>query len=526
MQLFALSSSRIMKGLRHPYSLAAFSGVLFALSFPTYSIFISAWIFLVPLLFALPEKSSQDAARLGFVAGFLGNLGVVYWVVHSVHVYGNVPLFFSIIVMLVLVTYLAFYFSAFAVIASHFLVFPHLLPFVLAFAWVLLEYAKGLLFTGFPWENLGYSQMPMLPLVQIADIGGVYVVSFLVVFANSSLFLALAYVGRKMIKCIYTLLALLLIAGTLAYGSFQLNYFHDVVDLRMDNGIPVALLQGNIPQDIKWEPSQQEHTIQRYRSLATKANISKGIIVFPEAAMPFLLDRQEDYKAIITEVMRSSASWGIVGSLALQSETPLSVSNSAFVISPAGKITERYDKVHLVPFGEYVPRWVPFVQKLVAGIGDIQPGTDFRAVQVGNIAAGILICYETIFPAIAREYVLGGATLLVSITNDGWFGNTSAPFQHMNMATMRAIESRRFLLRVANTGISAIVSPTGKILAKTEVFETALLVGNIVPLTKTSIYSRHGDWFVFFCLLGISLAWIAKLIYLRSKRIAGAKDGR
>jgi apolipoprotein N-acyltransferase len=177
--------------------------------------------------------------------------------------------------------------------------------------------------------------------------------------------------------------------------------------------------------------------------------------------------------------------------------------NSAFLLSPDGKIAGKYDKVHLVPYGEYVPlrKFFPFINKLVAGIGDFRKGEGNNPIKFGNHALGILICYEGIFPELSREYKEKGANLLVNITNDAWFGRTSAPYQHLSMTVFRAVENRTFLVRSANTGISAIISPSGKIIKKTGLFERTVLRGSVKLLDRKTIYALYGDIFVYICLI-------------------------
>ena len=187
--------------------------------------------------------------------------------------------------------------------------------------------------------------------------------------------------------------------------------------------------------------------------------------------------------------------------------------NSAFLLSPRGKVTGHYDKVHLVPYGEYVPlrKWFPFINKLVVGVGDFQSGKGYYPLNIGNHKLGVLICYEGIFPKASRIYKQGGANLLVNITNDAWFGKTSAPFQHLSMTVFRAVENRLFLVRSANTGISAIIDPTGTIVEQSELFTSAIVKGTVKFINKKTVYSTYGDSFVLICIISLICCFIISL---------------
>jgi len=466
-------------------------------------------------LFALENKTSKEAALLGFGAGFLGNIGVMYWVTHSVYFYGGVPLPLSLLAMLLLVAYLACYFAAFASVAAIFLSKRlGFSPCALAALWVALEYVRANVLSGFPWENIGNSQAAALPVAQLADITGVYGISFLIVFFNTALFTFIK-TPRYSVKIIHITSACLLLAVTLGYGFQRLGVVERALANSTERALPIALLQGNIPQDIKWTPSYRLATIQKYRELARQRELKNGLMIFPEAAMPFFLQEKGIYRTLALGIVQEAKAWGLMGALAYNDD--LRVTNSAFVVSPDGELKARYDKVKLVPFGEYVPRYVPFFRSLAALSGDTESGKGFSPLPIGGVSAGILICYEAIFPEIARAYAQQDVDVLINITNDGWLGRTSAPYQHLDMAVMRAIETRRYLLRAANTGISAIITPSGRISARTGIFVDASLAAMIRPFKMETFYTRYGEWVVYACfvLLTLCLAWMFKKGYER-----------
>jgi apolipoprotein N-acyltransferase len=236
----------------------------------------------------------------------------------------------------------------------------------------------------------------------------------------------------------------------------------------------------------------------------SKAPVGRGLIVWPETATPFFFQEEFNLSSVVRTIPRLSSDWLLFGSPSYLAEGSRTFyMNSAFLLSPDGKISGKYDKMHLVPYGEYVPlrNFFPFINKLVAGIGDFRKGEGINPLNIGNHSLGILICYEGIFPELSREYKARGANLLVNITNDAWFGRTSAPYQHLSMTVFRAVENRIYFLRSANTGISAIISPTGQIIKKTGLFERSVLRGSVKFLDRKTIYALYGDIFVYICLV-------------------------
>ena len=247
-------------------------------------------------------------------------------------------------------------------------------------------------------------------------------------------------------------------------------------------------------------------------SLQRKAATEPALIVWPETAVPAYFQDRRSLREEITAIPRQTGSFLLFGSPAHRGEgTEIQFLNSAFLLSPAGAILARYDKVHLVPYGEYVPlrRFFPFFSKIVVGVGDFGTGEGYFPLVMNGHKVGTMICYEAIFPASAATYKRRGADLLVNITNDAWYGTTSAPYQHLSMTVFRAIETRLFLLRAANTGISAIIDPTGRIVAQTPLFVRTALHGQVKFITTASFYSRHGDVFLYSCLavLAVIILW-------------------
>ncbi len=262
----------------------------------------------------------------------------------------------------------------------------------------------------------------------------------------------------------------------------------------------VSLVQGNIDQSIKWDPTYERQTLDAFIGLTLRSpRPHQGLVIWPETATPFFFQDIDDNHRKIVSAATDNNYYLLLGSPSyIRHNRLLNYMNSAFLVSPSGNIVGRYDKAHLVPFGEYVPlrSLLPFMSNIVVGISDFLPGKEFSPLSVGNGKIGVLICYEVIFPEISREFKNRGAGLLVNITNDAWYGRSSAPFQHLSMAVLRSVENRMFIARAANTGISAIISPMGEITAQTALFEPARLDGTVKFMASSTFYSRHGDLFV------------------------------
>jgi len=496
--------------------LAALSGILLALAFPSPGLSILAWVALVPLLAAIRESSWRSSFKLAFITGFIAYSGIFYWLNIVMTTYGKLPLLVSFILMLLMAAYLALYIAGAAALTR--LAELRGIPVAasLPVIWVSLEYLRAYLFTGFPWASLGYTQYRTLPLIQIADITGVYGLSFLVVLTNVVLFrMARGISGRGNVRYPLVTSAILvaLLAVCLGYGFVTLN--------RPDNGrlIKVALAQGNIPQDIKWNPAFQEETVAIYERLSRSGQgAGSDLVVWPESSLPFFFEREPVYSARVSSLARELNSAMIVGSPALEKGIMKDrLLNSAFLVGADGTTLGRADKVHLVPFGEYVPlaSFLPFVHKMVEGIGDFSAGANLTPLAAPFGRLGVLVCFEGIFPEISREYVRQGATLLVNITNDAWFGRSSAPYQHLSMTVFRAVENRVPLVRSANTGITAIIDSRGHIVRMTGLFHEALLTGEVRAGNYRSFYTRYGDVFAWLCLLTAAGTW--GLLFLKRR---------
>ena len=474
--------------------LAALSGVGLYLSFPPLGLWPLAFVALVPLLVALDRAPRRLAFWLGTLAGMVFYPLNLSWVTHAMAVYGGLSWGLSVLLLFLLSLYLALYVGAFS--AGWVWLRPASGLGRVLFAaslWVALEFLRTYLLTGFPWAFLAYTQAQALPLVQIVSVTGMYGVSFLVVLVNATVALALS--ERRLRPVLApALTACLVLIVTLAYGVRALSL------PERSGGLSVAVLQGNIDQGVKWDPAFGRATIETYERLTREAaRAGAALIVWPEAAIPLLLRREPEALARVTRLASETKRFLLVGSPDLEDRR---FYNSAFLISPDGVLVQRYDKIHLVPFGEYVPfrPLLGFAEKLASGaIGDFAPGREPTVFRLPKGSFGVTISYEVYFPAEVRRLFRRGAGFLVNITNDAWYGRSAAPTQHLAMTVFRAVEHGAFLVRSANTGISAIIDPRGRVQGRSAIFTEAILLGEIQGRGEKTIYTRVGDLF----------AWVA-----------------
>ncbi len=493
------------------------SGLLLALAYPRPSLSAVAWFALVPLLLKMQHRPFQS----GFIAGIAFFAPVLYWLNIVMTTYGGLNLFFSVVAYFLLVAYLALFFGA-ATWASCRLQSRLALPLVATFPvlWVALELVRNYLFTGFPWALVGYSQGGFLTVIQSADLFGVYGISFLVVLVNAAIAATVRALTDKPPRALpmkSIAIAAVFFFANLGYGHVRLA---GDLESRQET-IRTTLVQGNIDQSIKWDPAFQQATIERYRDLSLQAADGAELIIWPESATPFYFQDPGPLSREVREVSRSTGAFLLLGSPAYEivDHSPRYL-NSAFLLGTGGEILGRSDKIHLVPFGEYVPfgRFFPFVDKLVVGVGDFSPGV-INPLPMNGAMAGVLVCFEGIFPELGRKYVREGSDLLVNITNDAWFGRSSAPYQHLGMTRFRAIENRIWVARAANTGITAFISPSGRITSETRLFETAVLEEEIGLGAHASFYTRTGDVFPMI-FVGISLFWLLRSRYPATAKVA------
>ena len=475
------------------------SGVLLFLSFPKFGHGAVAWVALSPLLVALAGTSGWRAARLGYLTGAVASMGLLYWTALVVVQYGGLALPVGVLVMTALCLAFALFHGLFgwgtARLGSAFGPVGLLGAPVL---WVGLEYARAHTFFSFPWTLLGYSQHALLPFVQIASATAVYGVSFLVCAAAALLaFLALEPRAARRRAAVAALV--LLVGGAWAWGLWQMGR-----PVAETGRLKVGLVQGGVRQEDKWVPENAWSNVGRHLSLTERAaGEGARLVVWPESSVPFLFDEDPDLATLLRETVRRRRIYLFFGNddRERRSDGASRIFVGAKLLDPSGELVARYHKIRLVPFGEYVPMQPlftlggRFAAKLVQEVSDFTPGEEATTGVVDGHRVGGFICYEAIFPSLVRRFGAGGAELLVNITNDAWYGTTSAPHQHLAMAAFRAVENRRYLVRAANTGITAVVDPRGRVLEPTRLFETTVLVREVPLVAETTFYTRHGNVF-------------------------------
>ena len=487
------------------------SGILLVLIFPRFNFEILAWLAFIPLFSAIESKTPQLAALLGFITGMVFYTSGLSWINNTLINYGNLPQVVSFMVLGLLSAYLSLYTALFCYLITmvcknnkgvFFLFAPAL--------WTALEYIRSTHSEyGFSWLGLGYSQFQSLPVIQMAEYTGVYGVSWLIMLVNVGFYLTWkSWNGRPDTNMGVRFLSvtILVLALWVGYGSLALNRTVKAPSLK------VALIQGNVEQAMKWNPVYQKLVMSKYKNLTLKAAQSKPqLIVWPETATPFFYNQHEAGTQFVNDLARQTKTPILFGSPYRENTTHY---NSAYLVSETGDTQGRYNKIHLVPFGEFVPfrKLLFFVEKMVAMIGDFGRGNVATLFDVAGYKAGVSICYEMIFPDLMRQSVKNGAHFLVNITNDAWFSKSAASYQHMSMGALRAVENRVPIVRAANTGISGTITANGALQDETELFVEAAQITKITPRQGgLTFYSSYGDVFSWLCLLATGLITLTAL---------------
>jgi apolipoprotein N-acyltransferase len=468
---------------------------------------------------SLPGLPPLRAFLIGLVAGLVYFVGTVYWTSTVVAVYGQLATPVAIVAMLLLAAYLALY-PAFAALATSLLIARAGVGgvFFAPAAWVATEFLRGYLFGGFPWVPLGNSQVTVLPVAQLASILGVYGLSALVALVNAGIAYALLTTGRRRIQSVA---AVALVLGAVAgWGTWRIA---DSSHTREGTPIRVGLVQGNIEQELKWRRDQARRIFTTYVAM-TRDVVRRGAqyVIWPESSTPFTFEGDPEGERAMRALAREvnvpilfGSDQALIGAGGVVERHY----NAAFQLAPDGMTSAVYRKIHLVPFGEFVPLadWLTFFPPLVqtlAGFAPFTPGDSMIMLPVGQHRASTAICYEVVYPSLVRDAVTGGSELLTTITNDAWYGHSSAPFQHFEMAAMRAIEHGRYMARAANTGISGVVDPYGRVVSRSAIFEEVGLVEEVRFLTARTVYTAIGDVVAYTAMAIVVLA----LIFIRPNR--------
>ena len=450
----------------------------------------------------------RRAFTLGLVTGTIYFAGTLYWITGVMARYGDMAFWVAVLINAALILYLALFPAIFALTVRRIVAARGPTALIAApIVWVATELGRTHIFTGFPWVLLGYSQTSVLPIAQFASLFGVYGVSMLVASVSAALALLwnakLAKPAKDSIFSPRTLrsytpvvIVFSIVMGVAVWGSRRAaiaEWTHTGEPIR------VGLIQGNIDQSEKSDPARAAAIFQDYLGMTRQAiREGAGFVIWPESSTPFRFEDDPFAAAQIRTLARQAKVPILFGSdqfLRGANGAPTTFYNSAFLVRADGTTGGVYRKIHLVPFGEYVPaqRLLFFAAPLVQAVSDFSAGEEATLLPVGDHLVSTAICYEVVYPNLVRQFVAGGSEMLTTITNDAWFGPTSAPHQHFEQASMRAIEEGRYLVRAANTGISGIVDPYGRVLARTGTFERAAVVGEARFLKTMTLYARTGD---------------------------------
>lgn len=484
--------------LRNPYLLAVLGAVLLRLAFPKFDLWILAWIAFVPVFFAVENKRFLKLFSVSFLFGFLFFVSTIFWL-NNVTWAG----------MIILSAYLGFFIVVFFfvyIFAAKYLNYWQRLT-VFPAIWISLEYLRGCSAMAFPWGLLGYSQAFNLSAIQAADIFGVLGVSYIVMFVNIFIFEALRSRERKKpLRGIKVFIPVLVVMLWFSYGVFRIYE-----DPKKTAGLKVSVIQGNISQDIKWVFSLHEKIFEKYKTLSEIVILgeSPDLVVWPETSFPDYLEFGVNDDGL-KNFAKVSSTYLLAGSIRLEN---VNYFNSALLFSPEGQILGVYDKIHLVPFGEYIParKFWPWIERFLP-IEDFTAGSKHKIFSVINqdgqeLKFGVLMCFEDIFNNIATDFIRHGADFLVNMTNDAWFGDTSIPYQHMQASIFRAVENRVYCLRAANAGISCFIDDVGRVVATVadsigkETFVTGSKTHFVYKTARRSFYPFLKDYFIFLCAL-------------------------
>ena len=514
--------------------LAALSGLLQVLIFPRPNLVWLCWVALAPLLVALLRARRADAAELlqsdspsplaparawqgfwlGWLSGTIFYLGSCYWVYPVMHLFGGLPKSVSLLLLVLFSLYIGLHHALFGVLvalAARYGSSPRRALLLAPFLWVAVELLRAYL-VSFPWDLLGYTQIDNLPLARLASVTGVYGISFEIAVVNT-VFAAAVLMPRRRRRPLLTAA----LTAAIALQSTALVRFEPATAEGR-----ATLVQQNVPIVREW-------SYESYRQLATElAAISHPpqpamapqvgptqpsgrdsslapLIVWPESPAPFVAD-DRIFVSTTRDLARQQHAWLLAGATALQNPVHPGdeqlVFNSAVLVNPAGSQVQRYDKVHLVPWGEYVPfSWAfGFAKALTHEVGVFTSGGRERLpLDVGAHRYGVFICYESVFPQEVRQFAVHGAEVFINISNDGWYGESGAAWQHLNMARMRAVENHRWLLRSTNTGITASIDPMGRVVASAPRNQRLALDAPYGLENDQTFYTRYGDWFPLLC---------------------------
>ena len=528
--------------------LVVLSAVLQVLVFPLPNLYVLSWLAIAPLIVAMLRASSASPLEmdgavklraaspsqgflLGYVCGILWYAGTCYWIFDTMRKYGGLSAALALLALFLFCCYLGLYHGLFGLLVS-LLAGPgrddRRALVTAPFVWVAVELARTRV-TGFPWNLLGTAQVDNISLCRIAGWTGVYGLSFEIVLVNVALAAAFLIPREKR--------SAMLVAALAAGAVLQTGRLIEAPAAQADHR--ALLVQENIPVAAEWTPPYFQQTVTQLTELTERsveqASPKIGLIVWPESPAPFFTNDSR-FREPISEMARQTGAWVLAGAIgtarlaaggvsAVEPQNPAAgqqTFNSAALVAPTGEWMARYDKVHLVPFGEYLPfpSLFSFAGGLTQEVGAFERGMSRRSLNAGSMQLGVFICYESVFPDEVRQFADNGAQVFVNISNDGWYGDSGAYAQHLNQTRMRAIENNRWLLSAADTGVTASIDPWGRVVVRAPRKERTALSAPYELTSVTTFYSRHGDWFAFACAIISMGALILRFAFSRTRKKA------
>lgn len=504
---------------------------------------IFAWLAPACLLLAITGRGPRAGARSAFFAAWLAQSAILHWIYVVTVTYGHAPAVVGIVAPVGLALYTAVFFAVFGAVYAWLERRGAASPLAVALLWTALDHARSFVLTGWPWATLGYAQHDNGALLGLASATGVYGLSFVSVLAGAALFGVYRAARQRRRPALRDAVALAVVVALHGLG-LALRPPERAASAEL---LRVAALQGNVDQGVKWSPEWSTRIFGVYEELSRRA-ASQGarLILWPETALPGLFELDEPLRARVAALVRETGATHVIGGMGIRRDPAhpgiAQFFDSAFLIAPDGTLSHRYDKSHLVPFGEYVPLrdlLGHFFEAVARGIAsqDVTAGRGPEALALrlpaegegpgapepgpASLRAGVPICYELLFPDLVRRFVGDGAQLLLAITNDAWYGRTGAPYQFLAMTAMRSAEAGVWTLRAANTGVSAVIDARGRVRSETRIFERDLLVADVPlhpPAGGSTFYVRHGDVFAWTC-------WGALGLYLGFARWRRGSNG-
>jgi apolipoprotein N-acyltransferase len=499
------------------------SGVFLALCFPLPNLNLLVWVACVPLILAVV---SEPNPALGFLWGFLTGVvflcGSLYWFVGVMRNYGQLNLVEALAAMVLFVIMFAPFWGVFGLIEVLAARRSVKLALVIApFLWVALELARTYLITGFPWNLLGYA-VQSRGLEQLASATSVYGLSFLALVTSALLGWLVLEPGLKLPRLLATGWIALLIAGDFTLAPPPMPPARNLA----------VLVQPDVPLNdqgaMNWTPWQNpvplEHLVQISSQSAAEhrpKSVGEPLIIWSENSAPFFFDQGPLFRGAVETMARQAHAFVVVNTITFAGPRETRPQNTAIVLNPSGEKILEYHKIHLVPMGEYVPWWLHFTRmsKMTSEVSDFVPGSSYSVAHTPQGSIGVFICYEAIFPQLVRRLVPPGPGVLVNISDDAWYGRSAARFQHLNMARFRAIENHRYLLRATNDGITAVIDPYGRVVAKAPQYQQSVLAGHFSYQSHRTFYMAHGDVFAWSCVLLSIVLFIVAMAWDSGARV-------